>query len=379
MILDEKYKLFPGVSNSMMKTFMADGPTIYFNTFVDPMKAEVVEFSTESTDIGDLADCLTTTPQLFDKYYYITGDVHGSAEFKSILLTARALAVKAALQMGLSAQMALEHPTVKDAVNAGPYLLEAARAFRDPKKEEEEAKKGYRGNYKDDTLTKYMIDNGRSYYNDLTVAAGRKIIDQSLFNIADRVKNQIMNHDTIGSWFQPSDNSDLEILTQHMVTVEINGTMCKILLDYCRIDHKNKIIHPKDVKTAMSRKQFKINYEKFNYNYQGSFYSGVLAHKYPGYKIMPFEFIVACTETNEEPLVYRMSERELTVTRDGASLKSGKTVAGWMNVLDQIKWHDATGQWRFPKEFYETGVVMIDSFNEDGIEATAGAQNEDIF
>lgn len=378
MILDERYKLFPGISNSMMKVFMADGPTIYFNTFVDPMKAEAVEFSTESTDIGDLADCLTTTPELFDKYYYITGDVKLSNAQKEILMAARSKAIKFATSSGLSAQAALEHPSVKDAKNAGPFFVEAAREYRDPTKNEEDAKKGYQGAWKDETMAAHFVEKGASFYNDLTLAAGRKIIDQSLFNIAERIKEQIMNHDTIGPLFEKPTNPDIEVITQYMVTVDINGVMCKILIDHFTADHKNKVIWPRDVKTALSRKQFRLNYDKYNYPYQGSFYSGVLAHKYPGYTIMPFEFIVACTDTNEEPIIYRMSERELSIIRDGAVLKSGKSVMGWMNVLELIKWHDSTGQWRYPKEYYDNGVVIIDSYIGEG-ELEASNADVDIF
>lgn len=379
MILDERYKLDPAISNSLMKAFVSDGPTVFFDTYLDPLRAEAREFSTESTDIGDLTDCLVTTPEQFNKYYYITGDVKLSAAQKEIMLAARALAIKTVCDAGLSAQAALEHPSVTTAAKAGDYFVAAARAYRDPKKNEEEAKKGYQGAWKDETMAKHFIEAGESFYSDLTIAAGRKIIDQSLFNIAEKKKLQMLEHENIGQWFKEKSTETVEVLFQHMVKVSINGVDCKILLDYCRIDHKAKRIVPKDVKTALSRKQFVINYEKYGYPNQGSFYTGVLQHKYPGYIVEPFEFIVACTDTSEEPIVYRMSQRELDVTRDGAVLKSGKRIAGWINTLEVIKWHMDSGHWRYPKEYYDNGFVVIDSYKEEGIEEIGSAGDEDIF
>jgi hypothetical protein len=378
MILDDKYRLDSGISNSMIKEFLNSGPKGFFDKYFDPLRIEGIELGTEGTDIGDLTDCMLTTPELFSKYYYISSDVDASATIRHILDVARNNAMKAVIEMGLDPQRALTHPSVTNPEQAGSYILAAARGYRDPKKSPEEQLKGYQGNWKDETLVNNIIKEGGNYYKDLTIAAGRRVIDQSLFNIAESKRHEALEHEQIGPWLKEKSAGKVEVLFQHMVTAIIKGIKCKILLDYCRIDHTTKHITPKDVKTARSRSQFITNYTNFGYANQGSFYTGVLQHAFPGYTIDPFEFIVLCTDSKEDPMVYRMSATELDITRDGAALRSGKTVVGWMNVLDLIKWHQDNDKWRYPKEYYEKGFVTLNTYNEDAVE-TLNSTTDEIF
>lgn len=378
MILDDKYRVHPGISNSLIKDFNKKGPKVFFDTYIDPLRPERLEWSTESTDIGDLCDCLLTTPEQFDKYYYVSGDVKVSAPQRAILDAARAMAIKSAVSKGLTLQEALGHPAVNKIFDAGEFLLKCAREYRDPAKSEEEAKKGYQGNYKDDTLIKHLIEVGAHYYADLSTAAGRKVIDQTTYNVAELKKREALSDERIGLLFTEKPTDAVYVKNQHMVVTTINGVEVKILLDWVRFDHTNKRITPKDVKTALSRVQFKLSYESFGYGNQGSFYSGVLKHAYPDYTIDPFEFIVLFTDTKEDPMLYRMSQAELDIYRDGAVLKSGRVLNGWVNTLSEIKWHTETGNWRYPKSYYEKGFQIIDSFSMESVESTADG-DADIF
>lgn len=378
MILDDKYRLHSGISNSLIKDFVNKGPKVFFDTYIDPLRPEQLEWSTESTDIGDLCDCLLTTPDLFDKFYYISGDVKVSPAQRSILDAARLKAIKAACLAGLSAQDALKHPAVNKIFEAGPFLLTAAREYRDPAKNEEEAKKGYQANYKDDTMIKHLIEIGHSYYSDLSIAAGRKILDQTTYNVAEAKKREALADENISKFFTEKPADGIEIKNQYMLVSMINGVEVKILLDYVRFDHKNKVITPKDVKTSLSRVQFKANYEKFGYGNQGSFYTGVLQHAFPDYKVEPFDFIVLFTDTKEDPMIYKMSQMELDIHRDGVILKSGRVITGWMKALDDILWHTNTSQWRYPRNYYDKGYQLIDSYNAEAVDSMAEA-DPDIF
>jgi hypothetical protein len=379
MILDQDYRLLSAVSNSSQKDFMKHGPHFYYENYVAEERPERREFSTESTDIGDLVDCLITQKAAFNTFYYISGDVKVSPDFRKVLDNGWNLALTFLLnEKKMPEEKALLHPFLQKAEEAMPFLLAAARnvVLTDPSGVE---KVGYRNNYKDEALSKYILEDGGSYYSDKGAAGGRKILDQTTYNVAMKCADSILKHDTIGKMWQVTNKKGKqELFGQLMVTVEINGVLCKILLDYTLFDHVNKIIYPKDVKSARSHRQFMENYVNFDYPNQGSFYSGVLKAKYPDYKIAPFEFVVGCTDSGEDPMVYRMSETELTVARDGAQLKSGKTIRGWMNVVNQIRWHYDNDLWRYPKEFYDNGYIMLNTYNDDSIEA-AGEDVGDIF
>jgi hypothetical protein len=378
MILDQDYRLLAAVSNSTMKDFGKEGPKFYYDNYVDPDKPEAREWATESTDIGDLVDCLITQPKVFDKFYYISGDVKVSADFRKVLdNTWQLVLMFLVTEKKMKQEDALKSSMLRDINQALPFALSAARNVDTIDKEGKPAK-GYRNNYGDEALSKLLVNDGASYYSVLGTANGRKILDQTTYNVAIKTKDSVLNHETIGKMFDIKNNKKQELFGQLMVTHSINGMPCKILLDYVLFDHVAKVIYPKDVKTARSHKQFMLNYVAYDYPNQGSFYSGVLKAAYPGYTIAPFEFIVCCTDSGEDPIIYRMSETELIVARDGAVLKTGRTVKGWMNLVNQIKWHTENGLWRYPKEVYDNGHILLNTYNDDAIES-AGELMDDIF
>lgn len=385
MILDQEYRLLAAVSNSTMKDFRTKGAKFFFDNYVDPMRPEPREWSTESTDIGDLVDCLLTPgltssgiQKLFEKYYYITGDVKISLDFKKVLDTAWQAVLKHLLEhTKLKYEEALQNEMLINCEAAMDYIIKAARDIVIIDKDGKE-KTGYRSNYGDEAMAKLVRTDGAAYYKDLGTANGRKIIDQTTYNIAVRAKDSVLNHDVIGKLFEiPANKKEAELKGQLMLQANIVNVPCKSLLDYTKFDHINKIIYPKDVKSALSHAQFMINYVRFDYPYQGSFYTGMLKAVYPDYKVAPFEFIVCCTDSGEDPMTYRMTERELTIARDGAVLKSGRKVPGWMNTLNEIRWHYEHDMWRYPREYYDKGFISLNTFNSESIEGL-GDSAEDV-
>lgn len=376
MILDQEYRLLPAISNSSMKDFRNEGAKFYFDNYIDPMRMQPKEFSTESTDIGDLVDCLLTQREAFDTYYYISGGVKGSADLKAILdktwqNVLNILTTPAPNMTILPYDEALKHPWLSDASQVRDYLVKTARTL-----ETAEGKIGYRNNFKDDTLAEYLVREGGDYYSDLGVANGRKILDQVTYDTAVKAKDEVLTDDLIGPLFHIPYSDNCELKMQYMVTHVINDMLCKILLDYCLFDNDAKIIYPKDVKTAMSHKQFRINYDRYDYANQGSFYTGVLAKAFPTYKIEPFEFIVCCTQSGEAPMIYRMSQVELDTSRNGAVLKSGRVVQGWINTINEVKWHEERSNWQYPREYYEKGYVTMQTYNDNAIESVDDGSSE---
>lgn len=359
MILDQDYRVNPGVSNSAIKDFINHGPKLYFDKYVDETRVSPAEWSTESTDIGDLVDCMSTTPHLFDTYYYVSSGVKGTKEFKDILHRARELAIEHVTGvLNLPHNQVDNHPILLKPEEAKPFLLKAAREA------------DYQRKYLDETLANYMVTHGGAYYSDLSVAAGRKVIDMTTKMVADKTKESLFNSDTIGPILSQQSENGIEAIKQGMITIKTaDGVFCKILVDHMLIDHDAKMIFPSDIKTSLSHQQFLISYYKFLYGNQGSFYSAVLQDKYSGYAIAPFRFIVGTTDSGEDPMIYKMSKSELDIYKNGAVLKSGRKIRGWRNVLDDIKWHTDQNLWRYPREYYNNGFMTLTSFADESIDS----------
>ena len=381
MILDDDYKSLEAISNSSMKVFRKEGPKAYFDNFIDPLRVKEREKSTESTDVGDLVDCLITQEKVFDKYYYVSGGVKVSADEKAILdgvwheTLSDLILAKDAGGLGLELKEALMSKALADVSLVGDAIVRHARAL-----DMGDDKIGYRNNYGGEALANHFVKKCSAYYSDLGAANGRKVIDQTTYNTAVAAKNSLLEDSLIAPLFDKEDLSeDVELKMQFMVTTQIEGVLCKILLDYALINHKTKTIWPRDLKTAFSHQQFLINYKKYDYANQGSFYSGVLALHYPGYTIMPFEFIVCTTNSGEAPMIYRMSPTELLIAKNGGVLKSGATIPGWMNLIRQIAWHLENSSWIWPKDYYDNGFLVLNSYSSEAIDGDFDDVDEDIF
>ena len=381
MILDQDYRTLEAVSNSSMKVFRKEGPKAYFDNFIDPLRVKEREKSTESTDVGDLVDCLITQAAAFDKFYYISGGVKVSADEKAILdgvwhevLSSLTLAREAG-GAGLEMEKALASPMLQDISLVGLAIIRHARVL-----DMGDGKIGYRSNYGDEALAAHFVKKCAAYYSDLGAANGRKVLDQTTFNTAVAAKNALLEDSLTGPLFVVNDlDEHIELKMQLMVTAPVNGVLCKILLDYVLFDHKNKTIWPKDVKTAFSHEQFRINYRKYDYANQGSFYSGILKIVYPTYTVMPFEFIVCTTNSGEAPMIYKMTSTELTIAKNGAVLKSGTTISGWMNLVEEIAWHLSTSNWIWPKDYYDNGFILLNSYSNEAIDGEFSDMEDDIF
>lgn len=381
MILDQDYRTLEAVSNSSMKVFRKEGPKAYFDNFIDPLRVKEREKSTESTDVGDLVDCLITQAAAFDKFYYISGGVKVSADEKAILdgvwhetLSNLTLAREAG-GAGLGMEQALTSTMLKDVYLVTDAIVRHARVL-----DMGDGKIGYRSNYGDEALAAHFVKKCAAYYSDLGAANGRKVLDQTTYNTAVAAKNALLEDSLTGPLFNTEGLGDhIELLMQHMVTAQINGVLCKILLDYALFDHKNKTIWPKDVKTAFSHEQFKINYRKYDYANQGSFYSGVLKHVFSEYTVMPFEFIVCTTNSGEAPMIYKMSATELAIAKHGGILKSGAVISGWMNLVEEIGWHLKTSNWIWPKDYYDNGFIILNTYSNEAIDSEFSDIEDDIF
>lgn len=375
MILDDHYRELNAVSNSAIKYFLRYGPKLYYDRFIDPSRTDPPEVSTESTDIGDLVDCYLTTPELFDKYYYISGDVKCSPDVKAILnKTWQKVSVVHSDDPHAKREWLIN---IEDVMGV---VIETAREHISIDPETGQEKKGYRNKYGDDALAKYFKEVGKSYYEDLGTAGNRKILDMSTDVIAKETMQQLLDNDITGKILSMKSTGEAFVVyKQNMLQVTINGMECKALLDFCAVDHKLRSVYVADIKTSTSHQQFQINYRQHMYGNQAAFYTGMLKAVYPGYNIIPFEFIVGCTQSGEDPMVYRMDPQELAIYTNGAVLKNGMTIPGWRATLDLIKWHTEQDLWRYPKECYDAGYITLKSYTAEAVDISGIDKDVDLF
>lgn len=201
-------------------------------------------------------------------------------------------------------------------------------------------------------------------------------------------------------WFTP-ESEDWEVLTQLDILwwIKLNGPVndplnkfvdldvyrknargqvvevrMKQLMDMVKIDHKNKVIHPGDLKTTgkPAAENFKDSYESYGYIGQQSIYSEGLGLwrdlNLPDYTIEPFTFVVkSLTELNEPPLAFRLGGDECNAGKYGGKI-GYRSVEGWLSVLQRLLKFEATDQaFLSPeqfKEYSETGYITLKLFTD---------------
>jgi hypothetical protein len=138
----------------------------------------------------------------------------------------------------------------------------------------------------------------------------------------------------------------------------------KALLDLAMFNHEEKTIQPVDLKTSgVYTSQFMTSFRKYKYHLQASYYSFALSKVYPGYKILPFKFVVVSFLQIQNPLVFKLTNKVLLQGANGhTDVISGYHKKGWKELVLDLAWHEKTQNWVYPKEVYENqGEVLIDN------------------
>lgn len=148
----------------------------------------------------------------------------------------------------------------------------------------------------------------------------------------------------------------------------------KALLDGIRINHRDKIIEPFDLKsTGKSVYSFKESYLQYGYYRQGALYEqALLSPESPikglladGYTMADFTFIVTETKlsSTNPALIFRTSATDRAAGIDGG-YANGVYYPGINQLLESYLWHEANNEWTYPKDVYlNQGVVPLDIFS----------------
>lgn len=151
--------------------------------------------------------------------------------------------------------------------------------------------------------------------------------------LADSIVNSFRTHEHTKDIFNTRHNYQVPIVWYH------KDIMCKGLIDMLYIDHKNKIIIPRDIKTSGSSTiKFKESIQRFRYDIQAAWYIMGLKALYPKYEIKNFQFLVESTKWQGCPLIYELDHACLEQVYEEID-----------QLVDLYKWHEING-WSVDRE-----------------------------
>jgi PDDEXK-like domain of unknown function (DUF3799) len=226
------------------------------------------------------------------------------------------------------------------------------------------------GKYKGASEEKTLLDfdsNGKVYYNTLLENHGKIVVETSLLDKATKVANLLKN-DPFTSDVFADDDPMIEYFPKYVIefiftTKAGKEIECKAELDMIKIDHSNKIIYPKDLKTSFSNEDFDYSYLKYRYDLQGSFYllavmSWAKDNQMEDYAIQPMEFIVGDTSANNRrPLRYPMTMTDIQNGLNGYTI-NGHIYKGISEIIEEISWAEDTNNWNVSKEAFDSNGIL---------------------
>ena len=323
----KEYYENPAISQSSLKK-LAISPKKFLDS---------VELESKSLMMGSAVDCMLLTPKEFEKSFLI---------IENDLPTPPAAVVtilKQIVSRHIEGAFFNSKGLILSSQNMN-IILDICNEFK------------YRMNNNDNTRVTKVIEHSE-YLRYLYKSQGRKTItSDDLFNIQEIVLS-LEEHEFTSHHFNCDD--DAEYLIQIPIYFEVDGIKLKALPDLVRVDHINKRVTPKDLKTmsGYTNEFIRKNFWKYRYDLQAAFYTEAVQHLYPDYEIDPFEFIVESTIAPGSPLTYVVTPEVLEIGTNGG-IHNGREYKGWKQCLEELKWHREHNIWDYTREEYENKGVM---------------------
>lgn len=222
---------------------------------------------------------------------------------------------------------------------------------------------GWQPKWKEDTKINKIIEVGSSYFEDLKLAFGKKILSSNQYDVVKLVINSFRTNKRTSHLFDRealAEFKNLDIYYQLPIYFEINGVKCKALLDLVAVwkDDEGKVlaIQPFDIKT---KNGFTIDFpnsaKSFRYDIQGSWYSDAILNEsaifpegFPKFEkdieLKPFTFVVESSTDPGKPLLFKANDEFLNTGRYGrVNPQTGKPInKGYISLLEDFVYHSKT-------------------------------------
>lgn len=224
------------------------------------------------------------------------------------------------------------------------------------------------GFYKGKTLEKVLEDfteKGKDYFQTLLDNSCKTVVEISLVDKSKKVAIMLATDEFTKDIFTENNLDYFPKFPVEWKYTTQNGKVikCKSEIDILKIDHKDKKIYLKDLKTTYDNENFEYSYLKYRYDLQAAFY--YLALEYwsreegmDDYTVEPMEFIVGDTSANNRrPVRFQTTLTDLDAGLNGCVIK-GVRYKGVHELIEEIAWAENNSMWNCSKELFDNQGVM---------------------
>jgi len=210
-------------------------------------------------------------------------------------------------------------------------------------------------NIKDSNKLKEKFNNDEfwGYLNDKFKSIDKVVVTKEELEKAKEIVEVLRTHNFSKDLF----SSELEQLYQYSFKIKIKQFFFRGIIDIISIDHKNKVIYFKDLKTgAGPSSEFSTSFIKYRYYLQEAVYKQAFNEicnelKLENYTLAPFEFIYI--GLNERiPVSYIITPHWSNCALNGFKTTSGYKYKGLYELIDEIYFHWKNQIYDLPMNIY---------------------------
>lgn len=191
-------------------------------------------------------------------------------------------------------------------------------------------------NWKPETRAKVIKEHCSGYWKCLQESKGKEVIDQKLYEDAQRCVSMIKERFSNIISTTPFENK--EVLYQLKFKGEYDGVPLRIMADIIAVDHDNKVIYPYDLKTTFHKEwDFPESFVTWRYMYQASLYWYIIRQNldkdeyFKDFKLDNYRFLVINRESCI-PLIWKFNG-----TTNECEYIFGKTyIPGWRTTVKEL-------------------------------------------
>lgn len=214
-------------------------------------------------------------------------------------------------------------------------------------------------------IANYNTDEFWGYLKDKYNCGNRVVVTSSEKQNADEIVSILSTHEYSKSIF----NTELEHIYQYPFQIKIKEFKFRGILDILSIDHKNKIVYFKDLKTGAGLSdEFTSSYIKWRYYLQEAVYGLAFTQiceelGLKDYTLAPFEFLYISLK-EKIPVSFIVSEKWHNAALNGFITSGGYRYKGLYELIDEIYFHWKNKIYDVPKEVYENNgrITLKDDF-----------------
>lgn len=318
-------------------------PAINYSTLAglsfspETLNSKTDKKSTKSMDMGSIVDILLTQPDKLDKLVYVD-----------------------------------EHELPKDDTKLGKYIRAVYPDYLHDINERLRIYNELNSGIKNPRYTCSELDiQAKDHFIhllhvDSLKKEGTTVLTSEEMNKCSALASTFMSHPFTSELFQKQKN--VEILYQVPVVFDYKtGIEMKALLDILVINHDEKTIAIKDIKTTAHLYDFYKSVGQYRYDIQQGIYMQAAVEYNQtffggSYKVLPFEFVCGSFDYPGKILKYTINNPSIyQIMYDGWTGKSGRFYKSVDQLIEDMQWHYAQAQFEYHREVYENnGLINLE-------------------